>query len=102
MGIGVGVSIEFTNLTHHALLARQDFAWIWAGAGWIFFLMGNYFDYHMVYLLENMAGDHSSPNESDDGEAGSLLASTLPAWTRIDLEHYLVKGRSVLAQPQPI
>ena len=87
------------ELTHRINFSRQNLSWIWASAGWSVFLAGNYFDYHMVFLLENMAGDHSSMNGLDDaGETGSLLASTLPAWTRIDLEHYLLKGRSMITQ----
>lgn len=88
-----------TKLTNRIACSRQNLSWIWASAGWLVFLAGNYFDYHMIFLLENMAGDHSTANGQDDGgETGSLLASTLPAWTRIDLEHYLIKGRSMFTQ----
>jgi calmodulin len=52
----------------------------------------------MVCLLENMAGGHTAATNEKDGEkSDSLLDSSLPAWTRIDLERYLGKKRPLLA-----
>jgi Ca2+-binding EF-hand superfamily protein len=52
----------------------------------------------MVCLLENMAGGHTATNEKGGEKSGSLLDSSLPAWTRIDLEQYLGKRRPLLAR----
>jgi calmodulin len=52
----------------------------------------------MVCLLENMGGGHTPANEKDGWKSGSLLDSSLPAWTRVDLEQYWSSKRPLLAR----
>jgi calmodulin len=76
----------------------KSFAWIWTCFGWLVFLLGNCFDCHMVRLLENMAGGQTATNEKDEGKSGSLIDSSLPAWTRVDMEQYWSSKRPLLAR----
>jgi len=69
------------------------FAWIWVGFGWAFFLFGKYVDFHVLTILQAMAAPRASP-ENGSSESNALLDSTLPAWTKIDLEEYKANGRS--------
>ena len=61
------------------------FAWIWAGFGWAFFLFAKYMDFHIIQILKAIGAPEPSPTTQDSTEANSLLNSSLPAWTRIDL-----------------
>jgi Ca2+-binding EF-hand superfamily protein len=78
------------NLAYYVCNA-QAFAWIWAGSGWLIFLVGNYFDYHIWRILQNMVASPPSTSEGSS-ESGALIPSSLPAWTEIDLAQYLENG----------
>ena len=64
------------------------------GAGWLLFLVGNYFDYHILTILQSMT---AATTGSENSETGVLLSSALPAWTKIDLARYL-DNRPMLAR----
>lgn len=84
----------------------KAFCWYWTGGGWLLFLFGNYCDFHMVTLLDQMVS--AIPTSAADGtmeehqlnEGNSLLGSgdCMPLWTRIDLDQYLENGRPLLTR----
>jgi len=69
---------------------KEVFPWVWAASGWALFLIGNYFDYHILRIVKNMLPSDSSLF-SNNSESGSLLLSSevLPAWTNIHLPEEL-------------
>jgi len=84
------------------VVIRNDlitFAWIWMGAGWLLFLLGSIFDYHMVQLLDKMVAPPAFKSDTKR-ETSSLLheneLQALPAWTQVDLDQYMTNQRSSL------
>ena len=79
------------------------FSWIWVGTGWLVFLLGAYFDFHMVQILEAMTAN-LQPTKGDSpraSERGPLIGGgkkELPNWTKIDLTDYKTNGRGWLAR----
>lgn len=62
------------------------------GSGWLTFLLGSIFDFHMSQLLDKMVAHNVK--EVNGGERKSLLhmiggEAALPAWTEVDLEYYM-------------
>ncbi|CAB9503416.1 Troponin C, isoform [Seminavis robusta] len=74
----------------------EPFAWIWAGTGWLVFVLGSSFDYHMVQLITCMASRFPEDTTTKPaGEDRALLSTSstasLPQWTAIDLAQYLAE-----------
>lgn len=65
--------------------------------GWIIFLLGTIFDFHLVKLLDAMVVTPSSPSDMEGTQLLST-ASLFPAWTKVDLDTYLQKDRPLLVQ----
>lgn len=61
-------------------------------------MMGSYFDYHIVVLLQSLSAPPAFRSVSMTNENVSLLRSetALPAWTRIEMDEYH-RNRSFLA-----
>ncbi|CAB9508822.1 Troponin C, isoform 1 [Seminavis robusta] len=77
------------------------FSWIWVGTGWLVFLFGAFFDYHMVEILEAMAANFQPIKSTRQSERGPLImggSKELPDWTRIDLDDYTQNSRGLLAR----
>mmetsp|Transcript_27740 Transcript_27740/g.77726 ORF Transcript_27740/g.77726 Transcript_27740/m.77726 type:complete len:788 (+) Transcript_27740:417-2780(+) len=73
------------------------FAWVWAGLGWLMFLLSTMFDFHLLQILGAHAARSSASHSSGQGEEVPLMPSSsaqLPAWCSIDLDSYMAKKRS--------
>lgn len=79
-----------------SILPDQTFAWVWAATGWVLFLFGNYFDFHMKNLITSLATP-STLHAEGASETGSLLQNPLPGWTSIDFAEF-VTNRSAFTK----
>ncbi|CAB9510770.1 Troponin C, isoform 1 [Seminavis robusta] len=95
-----GVTAVFYVIALFVENRLESFVWIWVCTGWLFFLLGSYFDFHLFKILEGMAAKLGDIGELHDGERVSLMprSPSLPYWTRIDLEEYIRTGRGLLAR----
>ena len=91
----VGHSFELFRLKHEILVILTSLTVLLSfttGSGWLTFLLGSIFDFHMSQLLDKMVAHNVK--EVYGGERKSLLhmiggEAALPAWTDVDLDYYI-------------